>query len=287
LEKVNKKGIFKLFVKIVLTVLALYVVARKIDVRETGNILLHSNPGWLFLAMIFFNLSKAISSFRYRRFLYAIDVALDKLFNLKLYYVGMFYNLFLPGGIGGDGYKVYLLNKSYDGPLKKLIGASLLDRISGLVSLSFLALVLMLFIDLDFLFANIDYLVIGVLVAIFPAYYLINKFFFKSFLPVFYESAIFSIGVQLAQLICAYFILLSLDVSGNYVEYMGLFLVSSIVAVLPFTIGGIGARELVFIFAAEYLLIDRNTAVAFSLIFFIITAVSSFAGILFNVDNKN
>jgi len=60
-----------------------------------------------------------------------------------------------------------------------------------------------------------------------------------------------------------------------------LFLLSSAIAVLPFTIGGIGARELVFIFGADYLFIDKNTAVAFSILFFVITAISSFTGIFF------
>ncbi len=59
------------------------------------------------------------------------------------------------------------------------------------------------------------------------------------------------------------------------------------VAVLPFTIGGIGARELVFIFGANYLTIDKNTAVAFSLLFFVLTVMSSFAGAFFDTSDKN
>ena len=80
---------------------------------------------------------------------------------------------------------------------------------------------------------------------------------------------------------------MALLVSGMYVEYMTLFLLSSVVAVIPFTIGGIGARELVFIFGADYLLIDKNTAVAFSILFFVITAVSSFTGIFYETRLKN
>ncbi len=75
-------------------------------------------------------------------------------------------------------------------------------------------------------------------------------------------------------------------VDDLYIEYLTLFLLSSIVAVLPFTIGGVGARELVFIFGANYLMIDKNTAVAFSILFFMITAVSSFTGIFFETKLK-
>jgi glycosyltransferase 2 family protein len=30
---------------------------------------------------------------------------------IQLYLLGIYYNLFLPGGIGGDGYKIYLLKQ--------------------------------------------------------------------------------------------------------------------------------------------------------------------------------
>ena len=36
--------------------------------------------------------------------------------SLKLYYKGMFYNIMLPGGIGGDGYKGYYLHNTLHVP---------------------------------------------------------------------------------------------------------------------------------------------------------------------------
>ncbi len=64
------------------------------------------------------------------------------------------------------------------------------------------------------------------------------------------------------------FLLNSLGVSENLIAYMALFLISSVVAVLPFTIGGVGARELVFVLGHQWFGIEQNTAVAFSLLFF-------------------
>lgn len=64
-----------------------------------------------------FNISKIISSIRLNRYFKDINLSLSQTYNLKLYYLGMFYNLFLPGGIGGDGYKIYIikniLNKKF------------------------------------------------------------------------------------------------------------------------------------------------------------------------------
>jgi uncharacterized membrane protein YbhN (UPF0104 family) len=286
LEKISKKGILKLIFKVCVSGLAIYVVIRKIDLVQTKEIIFHARIGWLILALIAFNVSKTISSVRLNRYFKSIGLILPALYNLKLYYVGMFYNLFLPGGIGGDGYKVYLLNRTHKTKVKYLISATLLDRISGLMALVFLAFLLALFVDLSFIGSWITWVILGILIVAYPSYYFIFRLLFKNFLDAFTASNLLSLGVQLAQLLCAYLILKSLMVSDLYIEYMALFLLSSVVAVIPFTIGGIGARELVFIFGADYLLIDKNTAVAFSILFFVITAVSSFTGIFFETKLK-
>lgn len=269
-----------------LSAVALYVVFRKIDIAETKRIFLHAGITWLILAVVAFNISKMISSFRLRIFFDRAGLVLDRLYNLKLYYVGMFYNLFLPGGIGGDGYKIYLLNRYFKTPAKLLISATLLDRMSGMVSLVFLAMVLALTLHFPVRGAW-PYAILGITALItFPAFYLFFRIVFRKFVPAFMKTGYYSLIVQAFQLISAFFILRSLGVNVLYAEYLVLFLVSSVVAVLPFTIGGVGARELVFIFGANYLSIDRNTAVAFSLMFFIITAVSSFSGIFLETRLK-
>ena len=287
MEKINKKGILKFILKVSVSALAIYVVIQKIDLQQTKDILLNVYAGWIILALIAFNLSKGIASVRLNRFFQAIGLLLPGLYNLKLYYVGMFYNLFLPGGIGGDGYKVYLLNRSHNTGLKDLISATLLDRVSGLVALVFLAMLLSLFIDLSFIGPWMTWVLIAALIIYYPAYFIIFRILFGKFLTAFSISNVLSLGVQLAQLLCAYLILRSLMVDGLYIEYLTLFLLSSVVAVIPFTIGGVGARELVFIFGADYLMIDKNTAVAFSILFFVITAFSSFSGIFFETKLKS
>lgn len=286
MERINKKGILKLIFKVSVSGLAMYVVIRKIDLIQTRDILLQAGSGWLILAFLAFNLSKFISSIRLNEFFKSINLHLSVVYNLKLYYVGMFYNLFLPGGIGGDGYKVYLLHRSHNTSVRQLVSATLLDRISGLMALIFLALFLGFFIDLSFVASWAGWALAGILVFIYPGYYLFFRLIFKNFKEVFNRSSMLSFLVQLAQILSAFLLLKALHVPELYLEYMTLFLLSSIVAVIPFTIGGIGARELVFIFGSDYLLIDKNTAVVFSVLFFVVTAISSFAGIFLETGLK-
>jgi len=60
---------------------------------------------------------------------------------------------------------------------------------------------------------------------------------------------------------------------------MTLFLVSSVVAVLPLTIGGVGVRELTFLYGLEFIGEEPSLGVTFSFLFFIITAISSLMGL--------
>lgn len=278
------KAFLKALAKIILSGIALLVVLRNIDIHSAKKIFLDADFAWLLLALIVFNISKIISAFRLNSYFRIAGLSMDWLYNLKLYYVGMFYNLFLPGGIGGDGYKVYLLNKYFKSPLKMLVSASLLDRISGMTALVFLASILFLTVDASKDFAFPGPVVLVLVILIYPAYFFIAKYLFRKFNPVFFPSTGYSLIVQCFQLVSAYCILRSLGVGDLYAEYQVLFLVSSAVAVLPVTIGGVGARELVFVFGSNYLGTDKNAAIAFSLIFFLITAISSLTGILFKAE---
>ncbi|WP_296703017.1 lysylphosphatidylglycerol synthase transmembrane domain-containing protein [Algoriphagus sp.] len=272
---------FKTILKLLLTGLAVFLVFRKIDSDQLWEIAKSLQWIWLVPVLIFFTLSKVFTAFRLNRYFRTIDLLISERLNLKLYLIGMFYNLFLPGGIGGDGYKVYLLNKQFKTPVKKLIQASLLDRLGGLVAIIFLLFGLFLLVDIQVSFFETSLwnglMVAGIVMTI-PIFWLVQKYFFKDFLPSFWSANTWSLAGQLAQIVCALFILWSLGITENILAYQLVFLLSSIVAALPLTIGGVGARELVFVYAHTYVGIDEATAVAFSLIFFLISALVSLCG---------
>jgi uncharacterized membrane protein YbhN (UPF0104 family) len=281
------KNQLKTILKLILTGLALYLVFRKIDTAQLFEILKTIQWIWLVPAVILFVLSKVATAVRLNQYFKNISLQLSEWKNWKLYLIGMFYNLFLPGGIGGDGYKVYLLNKHFKLPVKKLLQAALLDRLGGLVAIVFLlfGLFLIVEVELDFFESGLwnGLMVVGLILTV-PGFWLVQKLFFKDFLPSFWSANAWSFAGQLAQLICAWFILVALGIHNNILAYQLVFLLSSIVAVLPLTIGGVGARELVFVYAHQYAGIEETAAVAFSLIFFLISAAVSLMGALVKVD---
>ena len=275
------KNQLKTALKILLTGGALYLVFQKID---TDNLLQLSKTlswGWLVPAIALFVGSKVATAIRLNAYFANIHISLSFWENWRLYLIGMFYNLFLPGGIGGDGYKVYLLNNQFKTPVKELLKASLLDRLGGLIAILGLLFGILLVIELPLPLGNprIGKILFAVgAIGMIPGFWLLQKFLFSNFLPSFWQGIFWSIVGQLAQMAAVVCLLLALGVQDKFLAYQAVFLLSSIVAVLPLTIGGVGARELVVVYAHSYAGIQETEAVAFSLLFFLISAAVSLSG---------
>lgn len=278
------KSFLKLFIKIAVTAVCLWYVSRKIDWSKSFSIIQHSNWLYLALAIILFTASKIVSSFRLNIYFRNIDLHISEPVNLKLYWLGMFYNLFLPGGIGGDAYKVILLNRKYEQSAKLLSAAVLLDRISGVVGLGILAVIYYYFV---FTGANYSLLLLLLLPVGLVLYYFFVKKVFPSFLKGFWPTLWLGIAVQALQVLCAYMIMYALHISEHQTVYILIFLLSSIVAILPFTIGGLGAREVVFLWGSNTILHLNNdpTPVSISISFYLITVVISLIGLYWVYEN--
>ena len=173
---------FQTFLKLLLTALALYLVFRKIDTNQLLEIAKSIQWIWLIPALILFLLSKVATAIRLNKYFHNIGLWLPEKLNFRLYLLGMFYNLFLPGGIGGDGYKVYLLHKHFKTPVKKLVQAALLDRLGGLVAIVFLLLGLFVVVEINISFLETSVwkrLMFAGLILTLPAFWLLQKLFFK------------------------------------------------------------------------------------------------------------
>lgn len=270
--------LLKLFLKIAVSIICLWYVSGKIDFAKAGIALKNANWPYLFLALTAFIFSKLISAIRLNIYFSNIGINLPQWQNAKLYWLGMFYNLFLPGSISGDAYKVILLTKRYNIPYKKTTAAVLLDRFSGLLGLGIiLAIYGIIVLNSDL---YIDGLIAGVILSI-AAFYFIIKKWLKDFIPSFIPTLLLGIVVQALQVVCAYLIMASLNIPFRQTQYIFLFLVSSIVAVLPLTIGGLGARELVFLEGSKYFGLIKENSVVISILFYLITLFTSAWGLIY------
>lgn len=260
------------------TAVALYFVFRKINFSEIIALYRTADIMYLIAALLLFAGSKVLSSLRLNLLFHRIGIPLSSATNMKLYLIGMFYNLFLPGGIGGDGYKIYLLNRHFDVKARKILGAVFMDRVAGIVMLWVVALCFLYFVDPHIPYRFLIFIAIPLL---FAGLYLGMRWLFRDYLSVYLPISIYSIGVQLMQVLCAFCILMAFHHHEQNFSYLFLFLISSIVTIIPITVGGAGMREITFLYGAQFLGVDTHLSVALSLMFYFITVIVSFFGIYF------
>lgn len=271
-----------LLAKLALIALAFWFVFRRISPAEIGRIVRQAHPGWLALAAGLFTVSKLVAARRLNYFQRAVGVELSEGYNLRLYWLGMFYNLFLPGGIGGDGYKVLVLRRQFPTKTKVLVQALLLDRVSGLLALGVLLVALGWAVPLPVPSLLVWRLAAtATAAAVLGAGFWATRRWFAAFAPSYWFTQLLALGVQGSQLLCVAVLLVATGTAANGPAYLLVFLASSVAAALPFTVGGIGAREVVFLLGAQWLGLDAAVSVSLSLLFYLITAAVALPGAAF------
>lgn len=255
----------------------IYWVFRRIDWREAQRLVMQL-PLWSpVVAALFFNLSQVLSVYRTNLFYRSLGIRMRWWTQLKLYYLGMFYNLFIPGGIGGDAYKVFWLQKRYKARTRSLVQVSLTDRLSGLVGI-------LLWLGVFFWLTpwagqwKVSVPAAAVWLLCVPVLAWGVRRLLSAGYPVVWQAVLPSVGIQFAQLLCIAALLWGWGVREGLFLYGFVFLLSSIVTVIPVTIGGVGAREFTFLTFAPLLGIAPSVSVTVALLFFLLTAVSSLPG---------
>ena len=272
-RRLNFKKIFSYIFKIGLSVLAIYIISQKVEWQKVGFYLKQANWGFLLLAFLAFFISKSIAALRTNCYYRTQQLFLSETLNLKLSLLAIFYNLFIPM-IGGEGYKVYWLNRNYNMTVKSMAWASLLDRVSGLLALLCLAVLFLQFTNFPGTFKA--YFLLGIPL-IYLISFIVHRLFFNSFIAAWWKVNGYSIIVQSLQVTCTFFILLALNVDSHFIEYLFIFLLASMAFVLPF----IGAREMAFVFGASYLGLDADLSLTISIFFYLSMVVTSLSGLFF------
>jgi len=271
-------GLSKLFLKIGITLLSLYLVFSKVSFKDLKEAMTASDPIFFILAFLAFFTSQIITSSRLNGLFRGIGLYISEKYNFKLFLLGMFYNLFLPGGIGGDGYKIFFLRRKFGIKGRRLLMAIFFDRLSGLWALCLIIAVLIIFIPKLEVpnWIPITIVPLGTIV-----YFFILKKLFADYSKSLFTTHFKALCVQSLQLVSAICLLYALHFDGKFSPYLFMFLISSLVAIFPFTVGGLGAREVVFLYGAEIFHLDPHLAVLISLLYYFIAALMSVFGSYF------
>ncbi|HYP25686.1 MAG TPA: lysylphosphatidylglycerol synthase transmembrane domain-containing protein [Blastocatellia bacterium] len=125
----------------VLVSVGLYVyIFSKVDVEHLWSIVKEANVSYFILALVVYAGVQAISAYRWYLLLQPLGMKIKYPKLLSFYFLGMYFNFFLPTAIGGDVVRVYYLNKE----TKRLSGSTasvFLDRDLGMAALLLMATV--------------------------------------------------------------------------------------------------------------------------------------------------
>jgi len=276
-------GVIKVVLIIVVTGGLLYWVFSKVPFAKIKFRLAHANRAWLTAAILCYVGSMLFSSWRLLSFFKSIGLKLDWRFNLRLYFLGLCYNVLLPGGIGGDGYKIYLLHKTYKLPTKKVFWAILFDRLSGFWAIGAIVVGLIILIPSFPYHLAIPLTIVSVGSII---YYFVARKFFRDYTHNFFSGHLKAIGVQSMQLLAIVCLLLAQDFNGKFAPYLLSFLFSSLAAVIPFSLGGGGIRDALFLTLARQFNLTEDMAVYLSFGFYLISIIVALIGIYYVIRPK-
>ena len=126
-------------IKTIVSVGLLALVFSRVDFSQAWNRLQHFS--WLFIvfALLFYAGCQWLSCQRWLVILQATGHSVPMRDLLSSYFAGMFLNIFLPGALGGDVYRVYRVAQKTKDSEVALVSV-FLERFTGLVALSALAL---------------------------------------------------------------------------------------------------------------------------------------------------
>jgi uncharacterized membrane protein YbhN (UPF0104 family) len=272
-------SVTKVIIILVVTGGLLYYVFSKVPFVKFKNRLTHANPAWLAAAIACYFASMLFSAWRLLSFFNSIGLKLNYRFNLRLYFSGLCYNLLLPGGIGGDGYKIYLLHKRYKQPTKKVFFSILFDRLSGFWAIGLFSTLFILLIP-RIQFNSV--LVVCIFLAGSAIYYAILRRFFKDYTHNFFAAHLKAIGVQATQLLLIICLLQSQsDFNTAFAPYLLSFLISALAAVIPASLGGGGIRDTIMLNLSKPFHLTNDMAVFLTFTFYLISILVALCGIYY------
>jgi len=140
----SKSGLFRklklplLVLKILLSFALFAYVMAKVSPRNVWVTMKSADPNLIALAAALFLVSSLIGSWLWARLLRAQGVPIPYAKAASYYFVGLFFNNFLPSNVGGDIARISDAAKHAD-HVSPVFSATLMERLIGVISIGFLA----------------------------------------------------------------------------------------------------------------------------------------------------
>ena len=258
-----------------------------------------------FAAFFLYLSSQIISSIRWFIIARTLGFGGEFLTYLKFYFVGMYFNLFLPSAIGGDVLKAFFLSRGGNGKLRASYSI-LCDRLFGLWAMFIIGaaavilsphllpgkwchLLLILAVSMTGCAISVPFFkrLANVMSTRMRPGWCISARFFPAleYMLVFWQrpaSIFYALGLSLIlQILCmtaTYLLGHGLGIDLCYGFYLSVLPLIGVLTVLPISLSGLGIREGGFMFFFHMKAVPMEKALALSLCFFAVQAAAALIG---------
>lgn len=295
--------------KLIISSVLLYLIISRTGIDKVASTLSGINLFSFFGAALIYVFSIYLSSIRWRLLL-PDGQKKGRLFSLSL--MGSFFNIFLPGIVGGDAVKAYYLNSDLknnqdqkNSSLATAIASVFIDRYIGFCALILLGLTAFAFgfrymsgSYIQWALPLITLLFVGGSVLVFwirigNRFKLISELYGYFYLyskqkKVLVESLFLSLGVQVLGIIAVYILSLGLKIQVPLLSLFIFIPIISAITMIPISISGLGLREASFVLLLGLLNVSPAQATSISFAWFLSSATGSLTGLVeYMRDRKN
>jgi len=302
----TRNKLLSLFARIVISITILAILFTKIDFNDIKNSLINTNHTVLIIGIVIYTVSQLLNAYKWKL------IANNAGFNNKLkeyidyYFVGLFFNLFLPTTVGGDISKAYYLSK-HDLQSRKApaIYSVLAERYSGVVIIVWIGTIALFTpignpIPAVFkILMSFLTILIFIITPLFPTFwmqYFKRKKWVRTMLrdvraywanPKLVVKAIYWSGLYHMLVLSIHMLIggaMGIKVPVGY--YIMAYSMAAMAGFLPVAFNGIGPREWAYIYFLSFAGVKESDALIFSIFWFGIILSSSLLGGIFYLKGQ-
>lgn len=293
--------------KAAVTLGVVYWLVSSVDLETVGRTLTRTNHAYLLLSCLILTAVIVVGCLRWRMLIGHLGLVIPLRQALLSYYVGMFFNNFLPTGVGGDLARTVHLNLRGHG-LKPLISSALADRTIGLAVMLLLGAVSLVLspelrLDPDRKLYLAGLIALGLAGGALLFWYsdrlpfenlsrryrhtrlrrglieIVHMVFaYRTALGRVFLALLLSVVMQSLVIVTYYLLARGVGIELSLITFFSFVSMVQVAASLPISLGGLGVREGVLVALLAGVGVDIQLGVALSLLFLLALWLCSLPG---------
>lgn len=278
----------KLFFRILISVILLFILLSKVNFASVASHLRGANFWALAGAFALVCLNYFVSSYRWQGLAKVKGISAPLFGFVRLYFIGAFFNNFLPTSVGGDVVKAYKLSQMTDKKVDAAVSV-FMERFTGVVVLGLISLGAFIYeFKLQAVLVSMGLLLLGAVgVWLAPRIVKFHHLFKKAYdsiviyrgeKAVLWQATWTSFLVQIIAITTQYLVFVALGVKVSYLYCLFVIPPITVASMLPISINGVGIQDVLFVLFFGPVGVSRGAALAVSFVYHILRLGSSLVG---------